>query len=116
SSVVLAIAGPLLMMKSMLDEVSAGKNTHKKLGTINGLKQGNAMIRAIIYRFNTDGIPISDNYDLRSEAPGHIEAYIQFTGDTRVLILMAEFLNAHEEGYEIGIREVNNALNEDLKN
>ncbi|HSI76102.1 MAG TPA: hypothetical protein VK957_09410 [Lunatimonas sp.] len=116
SSVFFAIAGPLLMMKSLLDEVSSGKENYKRFGTITGLKQGNAMIRAIIYKYNYDGIPIADTYDLISEAPDHIEAYKRFTGDTRVLILMSEFLKAHEEGYKIGVKEVNKVLNEDLKN
>ena len=73
------------------------------------------MVREILHNYNNNQIPIADSYDLLSAAPDHIEAYKQFTGDTRVLILLIEFLKAHEEGYEIGLREVNRALNEDLK-
>lgn len=114
-SVFFAIAGPAMMLKSVLDEISKGKENYKKFGTITGLKQGKAMIWAIIYKFNNHGTPIADSYDLLSEAPNHIEAYKRFTGDFRVLILMSEFLNAHQEGYDFGLKEVNKALNEDLR-
>ena len=114
-SVFFAIAGPLLMWKSVLDTIKVGEDNHKRLGTINGLKQGNELIREIINKYNIEGIPIADSYDLFSNAPDHIEAYKQFTGDKRALILMSEFTKAHKAGYIIGLREVNNALNADLR-
>lgn len=113
-SVFFAIAGPLLMMKDILGEISKGEQVYKRVGIITGLKQGNAMIMEIIFDYNNHSVPIGTSYDLLSKAPNHIEAYKTFTGDTRVLILMSEFLDAHEEGYKIGLKEVNQALNEDL--
>ncbi|MEJ2051947.1 MAG: hypothetical protein P8Y60_19315 [Calditrichota bacterium] len=102
------------MMKDILGEISKGEQVYKRVGIITGLKQGNAMIMEIIFDYNNHSVPIGTSYDLLSKAPNHIEAYKTFTGDTRVLILMSEFLDAHEEGYKIGLKEVNQALNEDL--
>ena len=114
-SVFFAIAGPALMLKSILDEVSKGKENYKRAGVITGFKEGKEKIGEIIYKYNAHRIPIADNYDLLSDARDHKVAYIDFTGERRIPFPMAEFIEPHREGYEIGLKEVENALNEDLR-
>ncbi len=115
SSVFFAITGPLMLLKaSLLDPTIEGKKKFKRAGTITGLKQGNKMIYEIIYKFEYNGIAISDTYNLFPNAPDHFVAHKNFLG-TPLDAAFPSWQKAYGEGYKQGIEEVNKLMNEDLK-
>ena len=114
SSTVFAIAGPLIMLKNMIDQIQTGKKKYKRAGTILGFMQANRMMFDIIYKNRFNDIPILDEYDLLSDAPDHFQAYHNLTY-TVLRIPLAEFIEPFKEGYEEGIRVVSKHMNEDLK-
>jgi hypothetical protein len=104
----------LLIYKDMLKEKDQIEKNNINIGIITGLKEGSGMILDIINRYENEGIHFADSYDFLSNAPDHLDRYKTFSGDN-LLFFMNEFLIAHEEGYEVGLQEVEKIVNENLR-